>query len=57
MRVHAVFYRLLETYHDRICCVPVVHIEGPNGTTVGLGDAFVGEFSPALLSRMVEAIL
>jgi ADP-dependent phosphofructokinase/glucokinase len=35
---------------DRICCVPVVHVEGPNGTTVGLGDAFVGEFLPALLS-------
>jgi ADP-dependent phosphofructokinase/glucokinase len=35
---------------DRICCVPVVHIEGPNATTVGLGDAFVGGFLPALLS-------
>jgi ADP-dependent phosphofructokinase/glucokinase len=35
---------------DRICCVPVVHVEAPNGTTVGLGDAFVGGFLPALLS-------
>jgi ADP-dependent phosphofructokinase/glucokinase len=35
---------------DRICCMPVVHIEGPNATTVGLGDAFVGGFLPALLS-------
>ena len=35
---------------DKICCVAVVYVEGPNGTTVGLGDAFVGEFLPALLS-------
>jgi ADP-dependent phosphofructokinase/glucokinase len=35
---------------DRICCVPVVHVEAPNATTVGLGDAFVGGFLPALLS-------
>ena len=35
---------------DRICCVPVVHVEVPNATTVGLGDAFVGGFLPALLS-------
>jgi ADP-dependent phosphofructokinase/glucokinase len=35
---------------NRICCVPVVHVEGPNATTVGLGDAFVGGFLPALLS-------
>jgi hypothetical protein len=35
---------------DRICCVPVVHTEGPNATTVGLGDAFVGGFLPTLLS-------
>jgi ADP-dependent phosphofructokinase/glucokinase len=34
----------------RICCVPVVHVEGPNAITVGLGDAFVGGFLPALLS-------
>ena len=35
---------------DRICCVPVVDVEAPDGTTVGLGDAFVGGFLPALLS-------
>ena len=35
---------------DKICCVPVGHVEGSNGTTVGLGDAFVGGFLPALLS-------
>jgi ADP-dependent phosphofructokinase/glucokinase len=35
---------------DRICCVPVARVEDPNGTTVGLGDAFVGGFLPALLS-------
>ena len=35
---------------DRICCVPVVNVEVPNATTVGLGDAFVGGFLPALLS-------
>jgi ADP-dependent phosphofructokinase/glucokinase len=35
---------------DRICCVPVAHVEEPNGTTVGLGDAFVGGFLPELLS-------
>jgi ADP-dependent phosphofructokinase/glucokinase len=42
---------------DRICCVPVVHVEGPNATTVGLGDAFVGGFLPALLSRREEPFL
>jgi ADP-dependent phosphofructokinase/glucokinase len=41
---------LIKLLGDRICCVPVVHIEGPNPTTVGLGDAFVGGFLPALLS-------
>ncbi len=34
---------------NKICCVPVVHVEGSNATTVGLGDAFVGGFLPALL--------
>jgi ADP-dependent phosphofructokinase/glucokinase len=34
---------------DKICCVPCVHIEGSHATTVGLGDAFVGGFLPALL--------
>ncbi len=31
------------------CCVPVAHVEQSNATTVGLGDAFVGGFLPALL--------
>ena len=34
---------------DRICCVPVPHVDQSNATTVGLGDAFVGGFLPALL--------
>ena len=34
---------------DKICCEPVVHIETANATTIGLGDAFVGGFLPALL--------
>jgi ADP-dependent phosphofructokinase/glucokinase len=33
----------------KICCVPVPHVEQSNATTVGLGDAFVGGFLPALL--------
>ena len=41
---------LKKLLRDRICCVPVAHVEAPNGTTVGLGDAFVGGFLPALLS-------
>ncbi|HMD88252.1 MAG TPA: ADP-dependent glucokinase/phosphofructokinase [Anaerolineaceae bacterium] len=34
---------------DKICCAPVVDVEESNATTVGLGDAFVGGFLPALL--------
>ena len=34
---------------DKICCVPVAHVEQSNATTIGLGDAFVGGFLPALL--------
>lgn len=33
----------------RICCVPVAHVEPTVATTIGLGDAFVGGFLPALL--------
>lgn len=33
---------------DKICCVPVAQVEPSNATTVGLGDAFVGGFLPAL---------
>jgi ADP-dependent phosphofructokinase/glucokinase len=34
---------------NKICCVPVAHVERSNATTIGLGDAFVGGFLPALL--------
>jgi ADP-dependent phosphofructokinase/glucokinase len=34
----------------KVCCVPVAHVDQSNATTVGLGDAFVGGFLPALLS-------
>ena len=33
----------------KVCCVPVAHVEQSNATTIGLGDAFVGGFLPALL--------
>ena len=35
---------------DRLFCAPVAEIEQANATTIGLGDAFVGGFLPALLS-------
>lgn len=34
-----------------IYCVPVPHVEHPAPTTIGLGDAFVGGFLPALLDQ------
>ncbi|MCB9117813.1 MAG: ADP-dependent glucokinase/phosphofructokinase [Caldilinea sp.] len=34
---------------DRVCCVPVAHVEQSKATTVGLGDAFVGGFLAALV--------
>ncbi len=34
---------------SKICCVPVPQVDQSNATTVGLGDAFVGGFLPALL--------
>lgn len=33
----------------RLCCVPVAQVEQSNGTTIGLGDAFVGGFLPAVI--------
>lgn len=33
---------------DSVVCVPVAAVEQENGTTIGLGDAFVGGFLPAL---------
>jgi ADP-dependent phosphofructokinase/glucokinase len=32
-----------------VCCVPVAQVAQSNATTIGLGDAFVGGFLPALL--------
>ncbi len=34
---------------DQVCCVPVAQVEQTNATTIGLGDAFVGGFLPALV--------
>jgi len=34
---------------DKVCCVAVAQVDQINATTVGLGDAFVGGFLPALL--------
>ena len=36
---------------NNICCVPVVHVDQLNGTTVGLGDAFVAGFLPATVAE------
>ncbi len=33
----------------KICVVPVAEVDQSNGTTIGLGDAFVGGFLPALI--------
>ena len=35
---------------DKMVCVPVAAVEQENGTTIGLGDAFVGGFLPSLIS-------
>lgn len=35
---------------DHICCVPVAQVQPTVATTVGLGDAFVGGFLPALVT-------
>jgi ADP-dependent phosphofructokinase/glucokinase len=35
---------------NKVRCVPVAHVEQSNATTIGLGDAFVGGFLPALLA-------
>lgn len=39
---------------DRMCCVPVADVDQSNGTTVGLGDAFVGGFLAALNSSQAR---
>ena len=40
---------IAELLADKACCVPVAHVDRSNATTIGLGDAFVGGFLPALL--------
>ncbi|MEZ4584085.1 MAG: hypothetical protein R3A10_21025 [Caldilineaceae bacterium] len=35
---------------ETICCVPVAHVAQADATTVGLGDALMGGFLPALLT-------
>jgi len=35
---------------NAVCCLPVAEIAPSNATTIGLGDAFVGGFLPALLT-------
>lgn len=34
---------------SKVCVVPVAQVDQSNGTTIGLGDAFVGGFIPALI--------
>jgi ADP-dependent phosphofructokinase/glucokinase len=34
---------------SQVCVVPVAQVDQSNGTTIGLGDAFVGGFLPALV--------
>ncbi|MCP4398878.1 MAG: hypothetical protein GY801_16460 [bacterium] len=36
---------------DMVCCIPVVQVKETRVTTIGLGDAFVGGFLPALVER------
>ncbi|EMS70296.1 phosphofructokinase [Ruminiclostridium cellobioparum] len=35
---------------DKVCCIPSVKVQEQKVTTIGLGDAFVGGFLPALLT-------
>lgn len=36
---------------DKVCCIPSVKVEEKKVTTIGLGDAFVGGFLPALIPQ------
>ena len=36
---------------DMVCCIPVVQVNETRVTTIGLGDAFVGGFLPALVEK------
>ncbi len=40
---------ITESLPNGICCVPVAAVSPTNPTTIGLGDAFVGGFLPALV--------
>jgi ADP-dependent phosphofructokinase/glucokinase len=42
---------LNELLGTSVCCVPVAQVEPSRATTIGLGDAFVGGFLPALLKQ------
>ena len=42
---------LNELVGDTICCIPVVQVKEIDVTTIGLGDAFVGGFLPALAEQ------
>lgn len=42
---------LEQALNGDVCCVPVAHVAQANGVTIGLGDAFVGGFLPALLPK------
>jgi len=44
------FAAAINTAAGSLFCVPVAAVEQSNATTIGLGDAFVGGFLPALLS-------
>ena len=46
---NARFARAMNAAGDEIICAPVAAVEQVNATTIGLGDAFVGGFLPALL--------
>ena len=48
---NAAFADAMNTAASRmVVCVPVAAVEQSNATTIGLGDAFVGGFLPALLA-------
>jgi len=38
-----------ELLGNKVCVVPVAQVDQSTGTTIGLGDAFVGGFLPALI--------
>ena len=46
---NARFAESINATSDQMVCVPVADVDQENATTIGLGDAFVGGFLPALL--------